>query len=133
MDFVVPSAGSPFSYPEVTENANHFVWSDDRPKPENETIIVTAHGLRRLLRFVSDAQRVCAWAAYRDHPRMAELYASEATQEKCAKLFRESATIFCEGSLVMSRLFVTRDGKVIAHKDDEVDAAGIPPWERDAK
>ena len=125
MESVTPTAESCFSYPDVCENAPRWVYSDD--KPDKETISVTVNGLRRLLRIAHEAQGM---AGHLMLDGANDLYASAATPEKAGALFRELSTVWCEDSLVMSRLFVTEDGKAVAHHDPEVDSAGIAPWER---
>ncbi|MDY6810955.1 MAG: hypothetical protein SW127_18400 [Actinomycetota bacterium] len=127
MDVYCPTADSDFAYPDVMPGATAFVVSED--KPTQDTVLVTAYGLRRLLRFVANVQPLLIQTAV---PDMAECYRDALTPEKIRTMLNESCKIWCEGDLVMSRLFVTTDGKaVIAHKDPEVDAAGIPPWEQD--
>lgn len=127
MPTVCPSEGSMLSYPEVMPNADRWLWDDARRKG---TVLVTEHGLRRLLRLVKQSQAILMFHTMKpsgDNP-----WAEDVAFDKIAPLARESASIFCEGSLVMSRLFVTPDGAAIAHPDEEVDSASIPPWERAA-
>lgn len=116
-------------YPDVTPGAARFAARDDHPG-DNEIVRVTAHGLRRLLRIALKAQQIAGWAAFREHPDAASVFADGATPEKCRDLFQQTAAVWCEGNLVMSRLFVDKDGRAIRHKDGEVDEASIAPWER---
>lgn len=112
------------AYPDVIENARAWVYSDD--KPDKKTITVTVHGLRRLLRIAHKAQPMVGHLVLGS---TSDTYADAATPKKTAALLNELSTIWCECNLVMSRLFVTEDGKAVAHHDSEVDAAGIAPWE----
>ena len=101
---------------------------------KNGTVCVTEHGLRRLLRLAAKVfplvHQLRLYTCGKEvPPHMFGLYAGECTPEILAEMGNESSTIWCEGTLVMSRLFV-EDGKVYAHPDEEVDAAGIPPWEK---
>lgn len=125
MDTVCPTEGHCMAYPDVLENATRWVWSDE--KPPQETVTVTAHGLRRLLRLASQCQRFALAAAVSDE----KVFPAPSGKELAA-ILNETSSVWCEGDLVMSRLFVTADGKAIAHCDEEVDAASVPPWEKPA-
>lgn len=123
MNTVCHTEGDYFSYPEVTRGCTDWVFSDARPK--DDTVRVTCHGLRRLLRLAARAQTVATGAIVNtDAP-------PEETRTKLVEIMREASTIWCEGDLVMSRLFVDDEGNAIAHCDKEVDEASIPPWEKE--
>lgn len=122
MEVVMPSEGSCFSYPQIMPGAREWVWSDEIPE-RGETITVTVHGLRRLLRL---ANEVFPLAMHIIEPNDAW----KVTEENLHKALRESSSMWCDGELVMSRLFVTDDGKVIAHPNEDVDAKSIFPWEK---
>ena len=113
------------SYPDVVPGARKWAWSDDKP-PNGETITVTVHGLRRLLRIAQRAYGISAHHLLREHND--NLYANCCTPEKLRALMNETSSIWCEGNLVMSRLFVTEDGKEIRHYNDDVDEGSAAPW-----
>lgn len=130
---------SEITYTEVTPGATAWVWSD---KPLKGTVLVTEHGLRRLLRLAKRAWGIGKYANLKSLPAetqaelskigMDKLYDRDVEPEKMAAFLNECCTIFCEGDLVMSRLFVDEQGRAIAHQDEEVDEASIPPWEKTA-
>lgn len=124
MEVVIPAEESCLSYPDVVQNARLWVYSDK--KPDKETITVTVHGLRRLLRVARQSQFVVMHAIL---GKKTDLYADDNTPGRLASLANELSKIWCEDDVVMSRLFVTDDGKACAHPDKEIDDAGIPPWE----
>jgi hypothetical protein len=122
----VVAADSVFEHPEVTDDASDFAWSDAKPK--EETIRVTVHGLRRLLRIAAKAWPF-AMLQLASNADLKEMYAGEVSPEKVSEFLNELSSVWCEGELVISRLFVTDDGKAIAHSDEEIDAKGKAPWE----
>jgi len=123
--FNEPRGELAMSYPDVVHGAREWVWSDEQP-PEGDTITVTVHGLRRLLRIASQAYGVAAHHLLREQGD--DLYADRCTPEKLRALMNETSSIWCEGNLVMSRLFVTEDGKEIRHYNDDVDDGSAAPW-----
>lgn len=118
---------SMMSYPPVAAGATQWVWSDK--KPDDETIRVTVHGLRRLLRIAAKAYPYVATQCFSGKAK--EIYAKEFTRDGAWALLNELSSVFCEGDLVMSRLFVTPDGKAVAHQDEEIDRDSMAPWEKD--
>lgn len=117
---------STISYPEVLPNVDRWLWSNDAVKGQ---ILVTEDGLRRLLRFASKVWPTLMCTSLRDLPAdMIEPWKRGLEKERLTELLNESSAIFCEGSLVMSRLFVSEDGRPVAHPDEEVDAAAVAAW-----
>ncbi len=124
-EVVIHTGNSMMAYPEVTPNATAWAWSD-QPNPKGDgTIRVTEHGLRRLLRIASQVYPHVAMNAYEGIAELRQMYAEEVNREAAVKLLNELSSIWCEGDLVMSRLFVDEQGRPIAHKDAEVDAAAV--------
>lgn len=118
-------------YPEIIPGINGWLHSDT---PHFRTITVSEWGLRRLLRFVYATQAKIdddRFAAVKDGKTI-EASAPEIREhfKRWGDLYRQACSIFCEGDLVMSRLFVTEDGSVAAHHDEDIDEFGIPPHER---
>lgn len=135
METICHNENSVMAYPEITPGATKWAWSDT--KPPEETVLVTAHGLRRLLRLASDAFAFAMFALIEetnkplpDDKKIENIYREQVAREKATSLLNESSSVFCEGHLVMSRLFVDKDGNALAHKDETVDQASIPPWEK---
>lgn len=126
METVCENDGSNLCYPAVAQGATEWAWSNEKPK--DEIVKVSAHGLRRLLRAASQSYAFVASSI--GSPDISELYKDRVTPEKARALLGELSTIWCEGELVMSRLFVTENGELVAHKDAEVDDAGTAPWDR---
>lgn len=122
LPIVVPQEGSVFEYPEVSPGADAWLWSDT---PALGTLTVTEDGLRRLLRLISNSHGVLFFSLFRDKPELAEAWKYDVTSENLQKLLDESSKIFCEGSLVMSRLFVDGEGRAVAHPDEEVDKSAV--------
>lgn len=118
---------SPCCYCEVTPGIRDWIYDDERP--EKETVVVTAHGLRRLLR-ATHASLGVVFAAFHGGD---DEFDERLERENLVPLMKELCTMWCEDEIVMSRLFVDDEGRAIRHQDDDVDAAGIPPWERDAE
>ena len=58
-----------------------------------------------------------------------KIYEQEATQVSAIELLNEISTVWCEGDLVMSRLFIDKEGNAVAHPNKEIDDCSIPPWE----
>lgn len=112
-----PADNSNVMYPEVFHGATEWVYGDQDP---HQVVTVTAHGLRRLLRFVADVQ-----AEDFDRVARGEIPKGEKDRDQLTKRMNQGSTIFCEGDLVVSRLFVDGDGREIRHPDDEVDAAAL--------
>ena len=59
MKTVVQAGESGVEYPDVSAGATSWAYSDERPI-KGDTVVVTAHGLRRLLRIASRALSVCS-------------------------------------------------------------------------
>lgn len=114
---VCPMDGSPLSYPAVFPGATDWLWSDADP---HRRITVTAHGLRRLLRFVADVQVEDFDAVTRG-----EIPKGEKDRDQLTKRMNQESTILCEGDLVVSRLFVSPDDREIRHPDEEIDDAAV--------
>lgn len=112
---VVHNADSILSYPEITPGADAWLWSDE---PMKGTVLVTENGLRRLLRLVSKVQGPLMAMAI---PQAKDTFMHDTTEKDLLELVNESSGIFCEGSLVMSRLFVDEKGRVVVHANPEVD------------
>ena len=117
---VCPAQHSPLSYPEVFPGATDWLWSDADP---HKRITVTAHGLRRLLRLIAriaaaDIKSVldALDKGPPDGPFMVP---------RQDELMNEASSIHCEGDLVVSRLFVSEDGREIRHPEEEVDATAV--------
>lgn len=130
MPVIVPTEGSFLSYPDVMPNATAWVWSDE-PKFPGGVVLVTEHGLRRLLRLAAEVFPLAMVQLFKDSEDVQKLYAAHLEPQKLRTTIDEASSIWCEHNLVMSRLFIAKDGKTaIAHKDKEVDDASIPPWEK---
>mgnify|MGYP006921349888 CR=1 FL=1 len=137
----VSNAKTMLAYPEVIPGANKWVFSNTATLKDGDgTIRVTEYGLKRLLRLAAKVYpyvQARRWdglvpdEVHNSEPLkgVREMYEKQITPEKTVDLINELCTIFCEGDLVMSRLFVDADGHPFAHKDDEVDAASVPPSE----
>jgi len=131
METICLSEGSMMSYPDVVWGGARWAWSDARPGDGKEVITVTVHGLRRLLRIASLAWPFAAHLLYSGNPGYDAdpIYAEKVNMARAAELANELSSIWCEGNLVMSRLFVSEDGKAIVHPDKEVDDKSKFPWE----
>lgn len=116
-------------YPEVCEGATSWALSDDRPK--EETIMVTAHGLRRLLRIARMAQGLAFFSIYKPESGIRNPFAEFGTPENISELMNKTTAVWCEGDLVMSRLFVAQDGQAVRHPNPEIDCESVEPWNRE--
>lgn len=114
---VCPAKDWMLSYPEVFPGANDWLWSDADP---HQRMTVTAHGLRRLLRFVSEVQREDL-----DRVMDGKIPSDRAERKSLTDRMNAAAAIFCEGDLVMSRLFVDAADLEIRHPHAEVDTAAL--------
>lgn len=126
METVCYTGDSLLQFPEVVPGGREFVYSDE--PATHDTVTVTVHGLRRLLRFVAQVQPLLMQTAM---PQMAECYThGECSKERVTEMLNEACSIWCEGNLVMSRLLVDESGRVLVHSCQAVDVPGVPPWER---
>lgn len=114
----VHNADSIFEFPEIMPGADAWLWSDE---PSKGTVVVTEDGLRRLLRLVSKMQGCLMYLALGGTPDLRETFMRDLTDVELRKMLNDSSGIFCEGNLVVSRLFVDADGCAIAHSNPEVD------------
>ena len=98
------------AFPEVIPGVGEWAGSKG---PLEGNITVTREGLRRLLAIAFDHWEL-AFACYTQGQPMA-MHAERLKRNSLAAALNTSAAVWCEGKLIMSRLFVDAEGQPIVN------------------
>ena len=107
-------------YPEIFRDATAWCHADTDHFPD-ERVVVTEDGLKHLLRTIAHAQRVAVDAI---------LGATQGLKIEDIKglssLLNRTSQVWCEGTLIVSGLFVV-DGETLINSSPDVELLGSEP------
>ena len=100
------------AYPEVVKNATAWAASE---KIDEGTILVSRQRLKELLNLVGDIFPVAMGALLKLHSPSGgdDMYSDALTKANLIRMTNASSKVFCEGTLIVSGLFIGSDGKPI--------------------